>query len=124
MIADLTKIVSIKHRFTTAYNPRCNRLTKRFNKTLVQTLENSTKYQPSTWEDSLPAALWHYRTKVHATTKLTPFEVMYGMKPPTTRPDVLPDMNNVFNHRQVARTKAMEAIKEKAKKIERTQEGI
>ncbi|KAJ9050276.1 hypothetical protein DSO57_1039807 [Entomophthora muscae] len=78
MVADLTNKVNTVHKFSTVYNPCCNGLTERFNHKLVECLEKTTKFQPSTWEAMLPSVLWKYCTKVHNTIKMTPFEAMFG----------------------------------------------
>lgn len=40
------------------------------------------KYQqPKDWEKWLTFAKWWYNTSFHSTIRLTPFEVLYGIKP-------------------------------------------
>ncbi|KAJ9083819.1 hypothetical protein DSO57_1030957 [Entomophthora muscae] len=84
------KKVNVIQRFATAYNPCCNGLTKKFNKTLVATLKKCTGYQSTLREDTLPAALQNYCAKVHSMTKVSPFEVIYRVKLPEIQPPIMP----------------------------------
>ena len=86
LMKELTKKIGTNQRFTTAYNPQCNRLTERFNKTLIESLEKMTLFQPTLWEIKLPVALWHYHTKVHTLLRCSPFEVLFGTKPNNLHP--------------------------------------
>lgn len=81
MVRLLTEKANVTHRFATAYNPKCNGLTERFNKTLTETLEKMTQFHAKLWEDKLPAALWNYRTKVNKTTNTRPYDLLYGVAP-------------------------------------------
>ena len=39
-------------------------------------------HQPKKWLQWLPWAEWHYNTTFHTSSKLTPYEVVYGQPPP------------------------------------------
>ena len=74
----LTTKFKIDHRISSAYHPQTNGQRERDNRTLKDTL---TKYLDDTgdnWDDLLPAALFSYRTAVHSSTKVTPFQAMFG----------------------------------------------
>ena len=67
---------------------------ERFNRSLLQMLRAYVQQQHD-WEQYLPLVLFAYRTAVHASTGVSPFELMFGRqghKPPlpsTTAHDVL-----------------------------------
>ena len=39
--------------------------------------------KPKEWSKWLPLAKWWYNTSFHCSSKMTPFEVVYGFKSPT-----------------------------------------
>ena len=81
VVDELLKTSGVEHKVTSAYHPQTNGLTERFNQTLVQSIKKHTESDPSTWDKWLPYVLFAYRTKVHASTGLTPFELMFGRQP-------------------------------------------
>ena len=69
---------------TTAYHPAGDGLVERFNRSLSQMLHSYVQQQQD-WEQYLPLVLYAYRTAVHASTGVLPFELMFGRqghKPP------------------------------------------
>ena len=69
---------------TTAYHPAGDGLVERFNRSLLQMLRAYVQ-QHNDWEEYLPLVLYAYRTAVHASTGVSPFELMFGRsahKPP------------------------------------------
>lgn len=70
----------IEHRVTSAYNPRTNGHTERFNQTLIKSLRKHAEENPLDWPKCLPYVLFSYRTRVHSTTNYTPYELMFGRK--------------------------------------------
>jgi transposase InsO family protein len=76
------KTGKIKKLNTSGYHPRTNGKSERYNGILEAALfKLNTTGDPSRWEDYLPAAL--YSTRVHASdsSKFSPFELTYGVKP-------------------------------------------
>ncbi|CAA0830135.1 Unknown protein, partial [Striga hermonthica] len=60
-----------------------NRATGVTNRTLEQYLRCYVHQFPKRWENYLPWAEYWYNTTYHSSTKATPFELVYGRKPPT-----------------------------------------
>ncbi|KAG1454092.1 hypothetical protein G6F56_007406 [Rhizopus delemar] len=83
LIQKVCQNYSIIHKTTTPYNPQRNGLIERFNKTLGQILQRRTEEEKKDWDQYLPAALFAYRSLRQATTKQTPFFLMYGYEPKT-----------------------------------------
>jgi hypothetical protein len=80
VVEKLTRAFGIVHRVTSAYNPRTNGLTERFNKTLVEMLAKMTEDDPSTWNMWIPYCLMAYRDRKNSTTGFSPFELLFGVK--------------------------------------------
>ena len=74
----------IKKSRTTAYHPEGDGMVERFNCTLLQLLHSYTEKQEE-WEHYLPFVLFAYRTEVHTSTGVSPFELMFG-HPPVQNP--------------------------------------
>jgi len=62
---------------TTAYHPQGDGMVERFNRSLLQMLRSYVHTQAD-WEEFLPLVLFAYRTSVHTSTGITPFELMFG----------------------------------------------
>ena len=72
--------LGIERRVTSGYHPRTNGLTERFNQTLIQMLRKTTEENKLDWPKWLPFVAMAYRSRIHSTTKFTPFELMFGRK--------------------------------------------
>ena len=78
LMKKLTFNIGVEHRVTSAYNPRTNGQTERFNQTLVNALRKHAELNNQLWNAWLPYVLLAYRSRVHSSTKFTPFELMFG----------------------------------------------
>ena len=63
---------------STSYHPQTDGQTKAINKCLETYLRCFTLEKQHLWVQSLPLAEWWYNTNYHATTKMTPYEAVYG----------------------------------------------
>lgn len=77
VIRFLANNFGIKHIMSTPYHPQNNRLVERYNRTLCEALAKLTK-QGQEWDTLIPSVLYAYRTSKQATTKFTPFYLVYG----------------------------------------------
>lgn len=77
VVESMLKMTGIEHRVTSAYHPRTNGLTEKFNHTLVKVLSKHAEQDPN-WHKWIPFALLAYRSRVQSSTKMTPFELMFG----------------------------------------------
>ena len=66
---------------TTAYHPQGDGMVERLNRSLLQLMRTYVDREPADWERYLPLVLFAYRTAVHASTGISPFELMYGRQP-------------------------------------------
>ena len=81
IIKELCTIGNIKKSHTSVYHPQGNSGPERFNRTLLDmlgTLENSEKQN---WKKYVNSLVYSYNCIPHESTKLSPFEVMFGRKP-------------------------------------------
>ena len=81
VIDQLLEMLDIHRLRTSAYHPQCDGETERFNRTIEQMLACYVAEEQAEWDVYLPKMAFAYNTSVHATTGLTPFEVVYGRKP-------------------------------------------
>ncbi|PNX96980.1 retrotransposon-related protein, partial [Trifolium pratense] len=79
----LFQLSGTKLRMSTAYHPQTDGQTEIVNKALQQYLRCFVHNTPKTWGNFLHWAEWHYNTSIHSSTGFTPFEVVYGKKPPS-----------------------------------------
>ncbi|CAF0925457.1 unnamed protein product [Brachionus calyciflorus] len=81
VIDQLLEMLDIHRLRTSAYHPQCDGETKRFNRTIEQMLACYVAEEQAEWNLFLKKIVFAYNTSIHATTGLTPFEVVYGRKP-------------------------------------------
>ncbi|CAG8520344.1 6068_t:CDS:2 [Dentiscutata erythropus] len=70
--------MGVRHRLALAYHSQTNKLTEQFNKTLCNTFAKYTCVYKESWDTFIHAALFAYHTVPQATTKYTPFQLLYG----------------------------------------------
>lgn len=77
MFEELCRILKIKHLATTAFHPQTNGALERSHKTLKEFLRCFPESDPN-WDEMVHFATFFYNTSPHVTTKLTPYEVVFG----------------------------------------------
>ena len=82
ILADLCKAFGIKKSHTTPYHPMGDGLVKRMNRSLL-TLTRSQVERDNQWEKHLHLLLFMYRTTRHASTGLSPYDILFGSNPPS-----------------------------------------
>jgi len=75
---EVCRLISVKQKFTSPYNPRCNGLCERINGVLKSMLRKMCAECPREWDRYLPAILFAYREVPQASTGFSPFELLYG----------------------------------------------
>ena len=101
-ICDALQIEQVK---TTAYHPQTDGLVEKFNGTLGNMLASYVHQKPTSWPEFLKYVVFAYNTSVHASTKETPFYLLYGHDPmepndllPPTRARDNSTNDNIFHH--------------------------
>ena len=77
----LFKLTGVHHIISTAYHPQTNGLDERFNQTLQRTLLKMIDDNQNEWDKFLDSVLFAYRTSKQASTKFSPFFLLYGREP-------------------------------------------
>ena len=74
LVKETCRALGIRKTHTSAYHPQGNSLVERSNRTILQMLR--CYVEGWEWEKYLPLVLYAYRTTKHATTKVTPFQLI------------------------------------------------
>lgn len=90
LVAEITTMCNVSHKFTTAYHPQTNGLTERFNKTLADMLSMYVDAEQRDWDDLLPFVTFAYNTAKQETTGFTPFFLLHGREAETTMDTLFP----------------------------------
>jgi len=69
--------------YSSNYHPQSDDQTEVVNRTLEQYLHCFSSDQPKGWIEWLAWAEYGYNTAIHSYTKVSPFEAVYGVPPPT-----------------------------------------
>ena len=67
---------------SSSYHPQTDGQIEVVNRTLEQYLRCFAGDQPRKWVEWIPWAEFSYNTSIHSSTKMTPFEAVYGIPPP------------------------------------------
>ena len=78
LMAEVSRLISMKQLTTTPYHPMCNGLCERFNGTLKQMLKQMCTDCPRDWDKYLNAVLFAYREVPQESLGFSPFELVYG----------------------------------------------
>ena len=80
VVDHLLERMSTEHRISSAYHPQTNGQRERDNRTLKEALAKQVNDECNNWDTLIPGVLLAYHASEHASTKISPFEVMYGRK--------------------------------------------
>ena len=78
----LFKKLGVGLHLSTAYHPQFDGQTERVNQCLETYLRCMCFTKPRSWNRWLPLAQWWYNSCFHSAIKMSPFEAMFGFKPP------------------------------------------
>lgn len=79
---ELFDALDVELRFSTTDHPQTDGQTERVNQRLEAYLRGMVFQEPKQWIKWLPLVELWYNTSYHTSLKCTPFEVLYGYKPP------------------------------------------
>ncbi|KAJ8381225.1 hypothetical protein SKAU_G00020030 [Synaphobranchus kaupii] len=72
------KELGIEHRVSSAYHPQTNGLDERTNQTIKASIGKTIRGQRERWEDNLREIVYANNTCVQASTRYSPFRLMFG----------------------------------------------
>ena len=78
IMEDVCKLLGIRKLNTTAYNPQCDGMVERFNRTLKIILRKHAARFGVQWDRYLPGVLWAYRNTPHDSTGEKPSFLLLG----------------------------------------------
>ena len=81
LVKEVNDFMRTETRFTSAYHPKTNGQTERYNAVLKTMLSAYVDEYHSNWDVLLPIVTFAYNTARQDSTKFSPFELIYGRKP-------------------------------------------
>ena len=78
VIKNICDLLQIRKTRTSPYHPQSDGLVERFNRTLLNLLSIAVVDAERDWGVQLPLLMFAYRTSMHETNGVTPFEMMFG----------------------------------------------
>lgn len=78
---EMSRLMCVDLRLTTAYRAQSNGQAERSNKTIVQILRQHTMKRQSRWLQVLPATEHAINSALNVSIGMTPFELVFGRKP-------------------------------------------
>ena len=79
---ELFELSGTKLRLSSSYHPQTDGQTEVANRVVEQYLRAFVHRKPTSWGQFLLWAEWSYNSSCHSGTRITPFKIIYGRKPP------------------------------------------
>jgi hypothetical protein len=79
-VREFVESLKIKLLSSSPYYAQDNGQAESSNKTLIKLIKKEIEENPKRWHEVLLEALWVHRISKHSTTKVTPFELVYGQE--------------------------------------------
>jgi transposase InsO family protein len=96
----LFKAMGVQLHLTSAYHPQTDGQTERVNQCLENYLKCMCFSSPKRWCHWLSLAEWWYNS-YHTSLNMTPFQALYGFKPPMVADVIIPDCTDLTAQEQL-----------------------
>lgn len=78
---EIFRLFGIRHKTTTAYNPKADGLTERMNGVFKKAISHYTQVNHRNWDDVIPSITLCLNSMRHGTTLYSPFQLLYDRDP-------------------------------------------
>jgi hypothetical protein len=113
IIDNLCRNNQIIKKFTSSYFPRTNGQAESSNKIITKIIQKYALENKKNWPSIIPYALIAHRSKIHSSTKYSPFEMLHGIK-----------MSNFENWKELPNEEEESALTKRAIEIKNLIEKI
>ena len=96
VIQEVCQLLNIKKINTSGYHPQTDGLVEKFNATLIQMIAKSCTVSDRDWDTRLPYLLFAYRASAQASTRESPFFLVYGRDARLPTETVLSHVRNPY----------------------------
>ena len=96
VIQEVCQLLNIKKINTLGYHPQTDGLVEKFNATLIQMIAKSCTVSDRDWDTRLPYLLFAYRVSAQASTRESPFFLVYGRDARVPTETVLSHVRNPY----------------------------
>jgi hypothetical protein len=103
MVKEFLAIIKTHHKVSSIYHPQTNGMAEKINGVIVSSLKAMVQENKTQWDTMLPAALYAYRTKVHSTLKISPYEALFGQPPSPPMNDVLFKLGKILGFERLVK---------------------
>jgi len=80
-LSNYMELQTIRHKATTPYHPRTNGMVERMHAMVGHSITTLSNSQPQRWDEFLNQTIFAIRVRTHATTRYSPFYLLYGIEP-------------------------------------------
>lgn len=81
LIGEMCDLLDIGKMRTAPERPQCDGLSERTNRSIKQMIKAFVNSKHNDWDEKLAMLAFAYNTASHSTTKLSPYELVFGRKP-------------------------------------------
>ncbi len=108
VVDEMCAMTAIDRIVTAPYHPQSNGSVERKNQSIMQSLRAHATHDPDNWDRYLDVVLLAYRSKIHATTGYTPYQLLFGrdfpsfhtpQEPDIIANDIIPDPSQLTDAR-------------------------
>ena len=111
LFLEVCRIIGIRNKFTTTYHAQCNGQVERFNRTVLAALRHYVADHPKEWDLFSDAVTYAYNTQTHASTGLSPFQLVLSKTPRALAMEELPKLRgenpSLYHRRWLSRLQAL-----------------